>query len=153
MNAYYWMKGTFFMVIQNATEHQKSSLSGIWIKFNVFVYIKLQCKNRYFVSVFWLTPEIQVNSVLNLTIPLTSRMSVNSIRNWTLYIFCLYYAGMSSLLTTLTAGLWTWYFTSFNSQLQKKIGNNLFRDLSVISKSFGVFFLILCTRCTKSASW
>lgn len=88
MNAYDWMKGTFPVVIQNATVYQRSSLSGIWIEFSAFEYFKLQWKkNEHFVSVFWLTPEILVNLVLNPTIPLMAKISVNSVTNWTLYIF------------------------------------------------------------------
>lgn len=52
MNAYYWMKGTFSVVIQNATVYQKSSLSGIWIKFNAFEYFKLQWKKPDILSQF-----------------------------------------------------------------------------------------------------
>lgn len=94
MNAYYWMKGTFFVVIQNPAEYQTSSISGIWIKFSVFACFRLQWKNGYSVSVFWLTPAILASLTLNPTNPLRENLGEFS-QKLDFIHFCLHYAGMS----------------------------------------------------------
>lgn len=86
MDAYYWLKETFFVVIQNATEYQKFSLSSIWKKIHVFAYFKLQWENRHFIAAFQSITEIIMSLVLNPIVPLITKISVNSERNRTFNI-------------------------------------------------------------------